>query len=186
MVIGRGRRRKHPNQHCLLLLRVLQNFRLCMRTPKITPKESSDLRSHPVAMLLLLRKTRGKKRGHEQNLLPVRATSGQGHFRSRDFRSKGPTRADMAQLPVAHMQNILPDRARDWRHIRYVTNVTSGHMTDVTSGHVTSGSTTSNMAWAVPIYYWGGIRENGIFWVGNSGYNFSGMNFLCWIHLSYP
>jgi hypothetical protein len=31
---------------------------------------------------------------------------------SRHFRSKGPTRADIAQLPVAHVQNILPDRAR--------------------------------------------------------------------------
>ena len=33
----------------------------------------------------------------------------------------------MAQLPVAHAQNILADR------------VTSGHVTDVTSGRVTSG-----------------------------------------------
>jgi hypothetical protein len=33
----------------------------------------------------------------------------------------------MAQLPVAHAQNILPGI------------VTSGHVTDVTSGHVTSG-----------------------------------------------
>ena len=34
MVIGRGRRREHPNQHCLLLLlRVLRNLRL--RPPKI-------------------------------------------------------------------------------------------------------------------------------------------------------
>ena len=45
----------------------------------------------------------------------------QGLFRSRDFVTsceKGPTRADIAQLPVAHAQNILPDRARDWRHFR--------------------------------------------------------------------
>jgi hypothetical protein len=41
--------------------------------------------------------------------------------------AKGPTRADIAQLPVTHAQNILPD------------NVTSGHVTDVTFGHVTSG-----------------------------------------------
>ena len=66
------------------------------------PKGSSDLPSHPVAMLLLLRKKRGKKpdmttSGH------VTVTSGQ----------KGPTRADIAQLPFAHAQNILPDRARD-------------------------------------------------------------------------
>ena len=38
----------------------------------------------------------------------------QGLFRSRDFVTsgeKGPTRADIAQLPVAHAQNILPNRA---------------------------------------------------------------------------
>jgi hypothetical protein len=71
MVIGRGRRREHPNQHCLLLLRVLHNFRL--RTPKRNPKGSSDLRSHPVAMVLLLRKKARKKAGHVQNRtsLPV-------------------------------------------------------------------------------------------------------------------
>jgi hypothetical protein len=61
MVIGRGRRREHPNQHCLLLLRVLHNFRF--RMPKGTQKGLSDLRSHPVAMLLLLRKKRGEKPG---------------------------------------------------------------------------------------------------------------------------
>ena len=34
---------------------------------------------------------------------------------------KGPTRADIAQFPVAHAHNILPDM------------VFSGHVTDVTS-----------------------------------------------------
>ena len=71
------------------------------------------------------KKTRGKT-GHAQNLLPVRATSGHGHFRTlafpvtwlSHFRSKSPTREDMAQLPVAHAQNILPDSAYDWRHFR--------------------------------------------------------------------
>ena len=61
MDIVRGRRREHPNQHSLLLLRVSHNFQL--RTPKGTPKGSSDLRSHPVAMLILLRKERGIKPG---------------------------------------------------------------------------------------------------------------------------
>ena len=90
-----------------------------------TERGSSDLRSHPV---LLLRKRRGKKPG-------MRRT----YFRSGPlpvtwlchFRSKGPTRADMAQLPVADAQNILPY------------TVISGHVTDVTSGHITSGSTPS-------------------------------------------
>jgi hypothetical protein len=77
--------------------------------------------------------------------------SGQGLFRSREFVTsgqKGPTRADMALLPVAHAQNILPVP---------VTDVTSGHVTNDTSVHVTSGSSThrstANMTWAVPIYY---------------------------------
>ena len=66
------------------------------------------------------RKKMREKAEHPQNLLPVRDTSGQGPFRSRDchFRPKGPTRVDIAQHPVAHAQNILPDRARDWRHVR--------------------------------------------------------------------
>ena len=124
-VTWRGRRREHPNQHCLLLLRVLRNFRLRIHTQGNPEGGSSDRRSHPVAILLLLRKKRGEKTGHAQNLLPVRATSGQGPFRPRDFVTscqKDPTRADMAQLPVGHAQNILPDnhcrhfRSCDWRH----------------------------------------------------------------------
>jgi hypothetical protein len=72
-------------------------------------QRSRDLRSHPVAMLLLLlRKKRGKKPD-------IRRT----YFRSRPlpvtwlchFRSKDPTRTDMAQLSVAHAQNILPVKA---------------------------------------------------------------------------
>ena len=90
-----------------------------MPSPKGAPKGSNDLRSHPVAMLLLLRKTRGKKRGMRRTYfrswpLLDRASSGKCLFRSRDwrhFRSKGPTRTDIAQ-------NILPDRARDWHHLR--------------------------------------------------------------------
>ena len=92
----------------------MHNFRL--RIPKGTPKGSSDLWSHPVIMVLLLRKKAREKSGHAQNKLPVRApsghvtlslpvkrpyyggygatsgcacaehTSGQGHFLSRDWR----------------------------------------------------------------------------------------------------
>jgi hypothetical protein len=72
-------------------------------------------------MVLLLRKKTPEKDGDAQNMLSVRDTSGQGLFRSRDFVTsgqKGSTRADIAQLPVAHAQNILPNRAHDWRHFR--------------------------------------------------------------------
>jgi hypothetical protein len=70
------------------------------------------------------KKARGKM-GHAQNLLPVRDTSGQCLFQSRDFVTSGqkaPTKADIAQ-------NILPDR--------------TGHVTDVTSGHIISGCSSS-------------------------------------------
>jgi hypothetical protein len=40
---------------------------------------------------------------------------------------KGPTRADIVQLPVAHAQNILPNMTSS-------DHVTAGHVTDVTSG----------------------------------------------------
>ena len=50
------------------------------------------------------------------------------NFRLRTLKG---TPKDMAQLPDAHAQNIVPDR------------VISGHVTDVTSGHVTSGHVTS-------------------------------------------
>ena len=126
---------------------VLRNFRLRMRTPKGTPKGSNDLRSHQVSnctTVLLLRKE--KKRGGKKPFmrrtyfrsgpLPDRATSAQ----------KGPTRADIAQLPVAHRQNILPDRARDWRYFR------SRHIQSCAMVRSTARSTANNN-WAVPIYY---------------------------------
>ena len=80
-------------------------------------------------MVLLQRKKRGKKPGMRRTYfqsgpLPDRASS--SHV-TLSLPAKGPTRADIAQLPVAHAQNILPD------------SVTSGHVTDVTFGHVTSG-----------------------------------------------
>jgi hypothetical protein len=47
------------------------------------------------------------------------------HMRRTYFRTehmtdvtKVSTRADIAQLPVAHAQNILPNRVHDWRHFR--------------------------------------------------------------------
>jgi hypothetical protein len=48
--------RSGPDRSRFRSLRVLRHFRLRMRTSKGTPKGSSDLRSHLVAMLLLLRK----------------------------------------------------------------------------------------------------------------------------------
>ena len=145
MVIGRGRRREHPQEHFrrgsrnLRSLRVLHNFRL--RTLKGTPKGSSDLGSHSVAMLLLLRKKMREKAGHPQNLLPVMAISGQGLFRSRDFVTSG-QKAPLWRIWCTFRLCMR----RTYFRTGHVTYVTSGHVTDVTSGHmtdVTSGSTTA-------------------------------------------
>jgi hypothetical protein len=91
MVIGRGRRREHPQPT------------FCTTTTK--------------------KKVRGKNTGKKVREKIVRP---EGHLRSRHFVTsdeKGPTRADITQLPVALAQNILPNRA------------SSGH---VTSGHFRS------------------------------------------------
>ena len=126
---------------------MLHNFRL--RTPKGTPKGSSDLWSHPV---LLLRKKRGKKPG-------MRGT----YFRSGPFPElripKGTPKgsSDLWSHPVLLLRKkrgkkpgmrrtyfrygTLPERASSG----HVTDVTSGHVTDFTSGHVTSGSTSQHL-----------------------------------------
>jgi hypothetical protein len=119
-------------------LRMLHKFRLRMRTPREPLRGSSDLRSHLVAMLLLLRKKRGKT-GHAQNILPAMTVSGQGHFRSRDFVTSG------QKAPLGR-RNFRLRMRRTYFWTGHVTDVTSGHVTDVTSGHVTdvtSGHVTS-------------------------------------------
>jgi len=98
-----------------------------MRTPKRNPKGSSDLRSHPVAMLLLLRKKRGEKARHAQNLLPIRATSG--------------------RVTVTSGRKVLPGRI--WRNFRLRMRRTyfrTWYVTDVTSVHGTYG----NAQWSDP------------------------------------
>jgi hypothetical protein len=77
MAIGRGRRKEYPNQHCLLLLRVLCNFQLRMRTPKEIPKGVKwpwvTSGSHGTTTK---KKNAGKRRGCAEH------ASGQGHFRT--------------------------------------------------------------------------------------------------------
>ena len=125
-------------------LRVLHNFRL--RTPKGTPKWLSDIRSHPVAMLLLLRKKAREKAGHAQNLLPDRNTF--GHVTDVTSGQKTPLGRIWCnfrlRMRIAYFRTV------------HVTGVTSGHVTDVTCGHVTSGHVTSghvtsrNAQWSDP------------------------------------
>ena len=143
--IRRGRRREHhkdtsKGSRDLRSLRVLRNFRLRIRTPKWTPEGSSDLRSHPVAMLLLLRKkTRGKKPGKRRiyfrsGPLPVTWLC---HFRSKNTHPGG----YCATSGCACAEH------------------TSGQGTWLMSLPVTSlpvappHSTTANVALSVPIYY---------------------------------
>ena len=92
---------------------ILRNFRLCMCTPKGTPNGSRDLRSLPVIIVLVLlyyilyyyysRNKCGGKPGMRRTYFH--------DFRWCHFRSKFPTRAAIAQLPVTHAHNILPYRA---------------------------------------------------------------------------
>ena len=138
--IRRGRHREHPKDTSkgsrnIRSLRMLHNFQLRMRTPKGSPTGSSDLGSHPVAMILLLRKKRGKKREMRRTyfrsgpLLDM-ATSEQFLFRSRDF---------VTSDQKATLRRIV----RNFRlHMRR-TYFRTGHVTDVTSGHMTTGCSSS-------------------------------------------
>ena len=83
--------------------------------PMDTSKGSRDLRSLRMLHNFRLRTLKGTPKGSSDLRQPCH------------FRSNYPIRADIAQLPVAHAQNILPDR------------FISGHVTDVASGHVNSG-----------------------------------------------
>jgi hypothetical protein len=89
MVIGRGRRREHPKDTSEGGQMTFGHYGCCATSGCAYPREprraSNDLWSHPVAMLLLLRKTREKKRDMRRTYfwsgpLLDRATSGQGHF----------------------------------------------------------------------------------------------------------
>jgi hypothetical protein len=124
--------------------------------PREPRRGSSDLRSHPVAMLLLLRKKRGEKSGHAQNLLPIRTASGQVLFRTGPLpdRSSSCHVISGQKAPLGRiLRNFWLCMCRTYFRTGNVTDVTSGHVTDVTSGHVTSGSTPSNATLSVPIYY---------------------------------
>jgi hypothetical protein len=84
-----------------------------------------------------------------------KSKAGQDLFRSRDVVTsgeKGPTRADIAQLRVAHVQNILPNRTSSGhfrsRHFLSLL-VTSGQACAI----VRSSGSSANVAWTVPIYY---------------------------------
>ena len=116
--LGRGRRREHPKNtsrdHMTFGHYGCCATSVCACAHPMEPRRgSSDIRSHLVAMLLLLRKKCGEKSGMRRTyfrsgpLLDM-ATSGQCLFRSRDFVTSG-HKADTAQFPVVHAQNTLPD-----------------------------------------------------------------------------
>ena len=107
-----------------------------MRTPKRNPKGvkcTSVTSGSPVTTVLLQRRKRGKK--------PVRVTSGQGLYRSRDFVTSG----QKAQLGLHMRRKYFQTRNVTDVTSGHLTNVTSGHVTNVTSGHVTSGCTTAQL-----------------------------------------
>jgi hypothetical protein len=110
-VIGRGRRREHPmdTSERITWPSVITNVaQLPVPYTQENPEGIKWPGSHLVALLLLLRKKRGEKAGHAQNLLPVRAACGRPLLVTWrcHFRSKGQTMAYIAQLPVAHAHTI--------------------------------------------------------------------------------
>ena len=85
--------------------------------------------THGTCTTAIVRKKAGKSRACAEH---TSVTSCSGDFQAvplpvmsvwRHFRSKGPTKADIAQLPVAYAQNILPD----WALGTWLTS--RGHMT---------------------------------------------------------
>ena len=157
--IGRGRRREHPKD----------------TYEGVTwPSVTTDVAQLPVAYTqrelrrgqvtfgshgtTTKRKTQGEKAGHAQNLLPVRVTSGQVLFRSRDFVTSG-QKAPLGR--ICHNFRLrmrrtyfrtVSFRSRDWRHFR------SYHFR---SCHFRSTArSTANTTLSVPIYYFALINFN--------------------------
>ena len=115
-VIGRGRRREHLKDTSEGGHVTFGHYGCCATSGCAYPREprraSSDLWSHPVAMLLLLRKTRGKKRGMRRTYfrsgpLLDRATSWRGQV---TFGSHVTTTKKKAREKAGHAQNLLPVR----------------------------------------------------------------------------
>jgi hypothetical protein len=144
MAIGPGCRREHPNQHCLLLLRVLHTFRLRMRTPKGTPKgvkwPSVTFGSHDTTTK---KNTRGKKWGMRRTYFPS------GHF----WTGPIPDSVSSGQVTDVTSGQKAP-LGRIWRNFRLRMRSTyfrTGHLTHFRSrdwrhfGHVTSGSTSQHL-----------------------------------------
>ena len=124
MVIWRGRRREHPKDTSEVGHVTFGHYRCCACAH---PREPEGVKWPLVTS------------GSHGTTTKKKTASGQGIFWSRDwrhFRSKGPIRVDMAPLPVAHAENILP-----------VTSLL------VTWLPVAPYSTSANVTWALPIYY---------------------------------
>ena len=152
LLIGRGRPREHPREPRRSLRvtfynvtsgekapirRILRNFRLGMPTPKGTPRASLDLRSLPVAMVLVLlyytlyyyysKKKGGKKPGVRKTYLrSLLVSSPSGHV-------------TFGHVTSGH---VISGHVTSGHVISG--HVISGHVTDVTSGYVTSGSTSQH------------------------------------------
>jgi hypothetical protein len=124
MIIGRGRRREHPKDISKGV--TWPSVTTGVAHPREPRRGSNDLWSHPVAMLLLLRKKHGKRPGMRRTYCL---------FRSHDFVTSG-QKTPLGQI----LRNF-------WLRMRR-TYFRTGHVTDVTSG-----STSANMVLSVPIYY---------------------------------
>ena len=134
------KKREHPNQHCLLLLRLLHNCRL--RTPKGTPKGiKGPLVTSGSHVTTTKRKKTREKAAHAHNLLSIRATSGQGISSGHVIDVTFGQKVTLGRIWC----NFRLRMRRTYFRTRHVTGVSSGHVTDVTSDRVTSGSTSQHL-----------------------------------------
>ena len=147
MVIGRGCHRKHPKgtSEVVTWLSITTGVAqlLVMHAHTQGNPEGVKFPSHPVDILLLLRKKRGGKRACAE------PTSGQFLFRSRDF---------VTSVKRSPLRRILSNfrllMRRTYFRTGHLTDITSG---DVTSGHITSGCSSSLLrkcGFVVLIYYY--------------------------------
>jgi hypothetical protein len=105
---------------------------MTIEPPFFSTKGSTDLWSHPVAMLLLLRKKRGEKAGHAQNILQNSATSGQATSGYVTHVTSGQKAAMDNQLKQANMMV-----SSIWGQLKWHLRRSDEELTEVTCPEVT-------------------------------------------------
>ena len=124
--MGHGRRREYPKDTSDGVTWPSVTTNVAQLPVAYTQREPRRYQMTFGSHVTTTKKKARENAGHSQNLLPVRATSGQCLFQSRD-------------LVISGQKALL---GRIWRIFRLRMRRTyfrTGHVTDVTSGHITSG-----------------------------------------------